>query len=210
MAGPEAKSEAAVAAGSSPPSAAPGTANLTDLQRRLLDILRNQPEPLFALLDAARDDRVLDLLCNSEEQYQSLYEGKQGEDLAKFAPYLVQLPKDSQLLVALIQEGWGKSWGVYLTSASDLQEVRRHLRHFLQVLLPDGKQVYFRFYDPRVMRVFLPTCAPDETTQFFGPIQSYLVEDENSDTLMRFVSHSRGIEKTTVVLHPEAQIQHPF
>lgn len=200
MAEPQAKSETAVAEGNSPPASAQEPANLTDLQKRLLDFLRNQPEPLFALLDAARDGRVLDLLRNSGEKHESLYEGKQGEDLASFAPYLAQLPKESRLLATLVQEGWGKSWGVYLTSAAELEEIRRHLRHFLQVKLPSGEQVYFRFYDPRVLRVFLPTCMPEDTTRFFGPIQNYLVEDENPKKLMQFVNTGQGSQKMLIVL----------
>jgi len=109
-----------------------------------------------------------------------------------------QAPRKS--LGAQYQRGWGKSWGVYLTSPSDLQEVRRHLRHFLQVKLPSGEQVYFRFYDPRVMRVFLPTCTPEDTTQFFGPIQNYLVEDENPKKLFRFVDTGKGSEKMMIAL----------
>jgi len=192
MAGPEAKSEAAVAEGSSPPSPAPGTAKLTDLQRRLLDILRNQPEPLFALLDAARDDRVLDLLRNSGEQYQSLYEGKQGEELASFAPYLVQLPKDSRLLMTLVQEGWGKSWAVYLTCSKPVTDIRKHFRHFLIVQTEDGRELYFRFYDPRVLRLFLPTCTADESNSFFGPVRSYLLEGEERHILLQFTSRGQG------------------
>jgi hypothetical protein len=53
-----------------------------------------------------------------------------------------------------------------------------------QVKLPSGERVYFRFYDPRVMRVFLPACTPEDTTQFFGPIQNYLVEDRTPEQLL--------------------------
>ena len=130
----------------------------TPLQR-LLVLLRHEYQPLYAILDAARDIKILALLMQAKEEYQSLYEGVEGAKLAQVAPYLVKLGKDSPLLGSLLLEGWGNSWGVYLTCAGEFQEVRRHLRHFLEVQLPDGKQVYFRFYDPRVLRVFLPTCT---------------------------------------------------
>jgi len=174
---------------------------------RLLTLLRGDFQPLYAILDAARDIRILALLLHYKEDCQSLYEGEQGARLAQVAPYLVRLQKESPLLGALAKEGWGKSWGVYLTSASPFQDLRRHLRHFLQVQLPDGKQVYFRFYDPRVLRVFLPTCTPEDANQFFGPIQNYLVEDENPGKLMRFVSRGGGIEKTIIAVDPNAKIE---
>jgi hypothetical protein len=166
----------------------------------LLALLRDEFQPLFAILDAARDIRILALLLHHKEQCESLYEGEQGATLAQVAPYLVRLAKESPLLKALVKEGWGKSWGVYLTCPNDFQEVRRHLRHFLQVKLPSGEQVYFRFYDPRVMRVFLPTCTPEDATQFFGPIQNYLVEDETPEQLLRFVNTGQGSQKMLIAL----------
>ncbi len=172
---------------------------------RLLAHLRDDFQPLYAILDAAHDIRILALLLTYKEECQSLYEGEQGAKLAQVAPYLVRLQKDSKLIEALVKEGWGKSWGVYLTSASNLQEVRHHLRHFLQVKLPSGEQVYFRFYDPRVMRVFLPTCTPEDVTQFFGPIQNYLVEDENPKKLFRFVNTGKGSERMMIALADEVE-----
>jgi hypothetical protein len=174
-------------------------------QESLLSLFREDFQPLYAVLDTARDIRILALLLHHKitDECQSLYEGEQGAKLAQVAPYLVRLQKDSTLLEALVKEGWGKSWGIYLTSPSTLPEIRHHLRHFLQVKLPSGEQVYFRFYDPRVMRVFLPTCTPEDATQFFGPIQNYLVEDENPKKLFRFVNTGKGSERMMIALVDE-------
>jgi hypothetical protein len=161
-------------------------------QKRLFELLRKQPVPVFALLDGARDDRVLDLLRNSGERYQSLYEGTQGRELDNWAPYLVELPKDSRLLLWLLHEGWGKSWGVCLTSGATFLEMRRHFRHFLLVDGEDGKQAYFRFYDPRVLRLFLPTCSPQERREFFGPVSSYFAEDDTQTNLVQFSMDTGG------------------
>ena len=172
-------------------------------QERLLYLLRSDFQPLYAVLDAARDIKILALLLKSNEEYQSLYEGPQGAKLAQVAPYLVRLKKDSLLLEKLVRDGWGESWGVYLTCASEFNEVRRHLRHFLEVMLPEGEQVYFRYYDPRVLRVYLPTCTFEETDSFFGPIQNYLMEDEDPDSLLQFSNRGRGAVKIVVALSPE-------
>jgi hypothetical protein len=64
----------------------------------------------------------------------------------------------------------------------------------------DGKELYFRFYDPRVLRVFLPTCSPRETTGFFGPIKSFLLEDDPPQTLLRFTDRAEGAQRTAVPL----------
>jgi hypothetical protein len=147
---------------------------------------------LFALLDAARDPKVLELLRGSGEENQSLYEGPKGEELADWAPYVVRLPAPSRLLEALVREGWGKSWGSYFTSRKALAEVRKHFRHFLMVKLADGRDAYFRFYDPRVLRVYLPSCNAAEAAQFFGPVRCYLMEAKGPETLLRFVDNGRG------------------
>lgn len=187
----------AAAALASPPVAATP-------QDRLLPLLRRDLQPLFAILDAARDVRILALLVHHKAECQSLYEGPEGAQLAQVAPYLVRLVADSPLLEPLVKEGWGKSWGVYLTCASDFHEIRRHLRHFLQARLPDGEQVYFRFYDPRVMRIFLPTCIAEEATQFFGPIVRYVLEGEEPDQLWEFTTAGRGAEKRVLSLMQSA------
>jgi len=172
-------------------------------QDRLLSMLRRDFQPLYAILDAARDVKILALLLQHKEEYQSLYEGPDGAELAQVAPYLVKLKKDSALLDTLVREGWGQSWGVYLTCPGEFAEVRRHLRHFLEVKLPDGKQVYFRFYDPRVLRTYLPTCTAEEANQFFGPIKKYLIEDEKPVKLLQFVNQGRGPVRSAIPLAPE-------
>lgn len=147
------------------------------LHDRVLDVLRAQKAPLLAILDAARDPLVYLRIQECPERKQSLYEGPEGERLAFLAPYLVALPGDSPFLPQLVREGWGNAWGVFLTCDRPFEEVRRQLRRFLTVEL-DGKneKVLFRFYDPRVLRVFLPACSPQEMAEFFGPIEGFLLE----------------------------------
>lgn len=171
-----------------------------DPQGQLLSFLQHNFQPLFAIVDAARDRYALALLMQSQAQYQSLYEGPSGVTLSDVAPYLVQLPPESDLLRLLVKEGWGKSWGVYLKCAAEFQEVRRHLRHFLEVRQPDGEQMYFRFYDPRVLRTYLPGLQPDEARAFLGPIHCYLMEDKEPNTLLQFMNTGKGLATAGIPL----------
>jgi Domain of unknown function (DUF4123) len=160
---------------------------LTPLQEDLVNILRNIGGPLFALLDSTRDPlRILGMLRSSGEEYQSLYEGMQGKVLEAYAPYLVRLPGDSRLLETLVAQAWGKHWGIFVVSAGDFKTLRKHFRTFLMVKSPQGEQLYFRYYDPRVLRVYLPTCNAAETDFVFGPVAAFLCEDEARDTLLVF------------------------
>ena len=158
------------------------------------------------MLDATRDPlSILGLLRASGEEYQSLYEGTQAQVLEAFAPYLVRLTENSKLLENLIAHGWGKNWGIFAVSGADFQAVRRHFRTFLMVNGPDGKRLYFRYYDPRVMRAYLPTCDAAETQFIFGPLAAYLCEGDASDTLLVFRPAAGAPQKETHKLTKEAE-----
>lgn len=183
------------------PPAAPPPPQAPKLPR-LQDLLAKDLQPLYALLDASREPSVLKVIYESKEEFQSLYEGAQGQQLAHFAPYLIRIPQKSVLVETLAKQAWSKSWGVFVTCDLPLKELRTHFRHFLNVKLPDGKQVYFRYYDPRVLRLFLPTCLPDETTQFFGPVKQFLVEAEDPATALHFTRGPKGAAQKELHLAP--------
>lgn len=164
----------------------------------LLGILEGQALPLFAILDAARSADVIPLLASSGQPYDSLYEGEQGAALANVAPYLVAIARDAGFLPRLLTLGWGKSWGVYFTSRIAMPDLRNHLRRFLLVKDEADRPLCFRFYDPRVLRVFLPACTPAEAGDFFGPVRSFLVEDEDPGTLLRFTLGGAGMRRDAV------------
>jgi hypothetical protein len=153
--------------------------------------LRAEGAPLYAVLDAARSDRIVRLLQESVEEYRSLYEGSQGDALAHVAPYLVSLPPASRLLGRLLEEGWERRWGSFFTSKRSFKDVRRHLRKFLIIADADTRErFYFRFYDPGVIRTFLPTAALRQREEFFGSIEAFWAEGERGE-LLRFAAPSK-------------------
>ncbi len=159
---------------------------------RLIHILSSQPGSLMALVDAVHDPKVLELLRGSTEAFHSLYRSEQN---AALAPYLVRLPPRSELLKQMVQQGWRRQWGVYLTSPLTLPELREFFRTSLMVTMPDGVELFSRFYDPRFFRSFLETCTAPEAEKFFGPITSYFMEDERPEILLQFSRSRRGAEK---------------
>lgn len=169
---------------------------------RLIALFSGELQPLFVLLDAARDPRILEVLAGSKEQYESLLERPEDCALGHYAPYLARMPEGSSLLETLVRQGWGNSWGVYLKSKRSLKEVRNHIRRFLKVRLTQGRETYFRYYDPRVLRLFLPTCTPHEITMFFGPVACFMMEAEDPDTLLQFMNHGHGAERVSLPLLP--------
>jgi hypothetical protein len=153
-----------------------------------LAALREEGDGLHAVLDGSKGARVTELLHEGVEPYRSLYDGAQGDALAEVAPYLVRFVAGSGLLERVVTEGWGRRWGIFLVSRRPFDEVRRHLRRFLMVEDDEtGEKVYFRFYDPATLRIFVPTCTTRQAAQLFGEgeIERFLVEDEAS-ALARF------------------------
>jgi hypothetical protein len=141
---------------------------------------------LFAVVDAARSPAVLARLAETSPYHQSLFEERGKPVLARVAPYLVQLPSGSAIFSAMIDKGWGRDWSIFLRSPSPLPAVRRHLRRWLMVDSPKGKRMYFRFYDPRVLPAFLPTCNAQELVDFFGPITTIWCFREGTPTVEAF------------------------
>lgn len=108
-----------------------------------------------------------------------LYEGESERLLGAVAPWLFEFEQGSDFAQWISDHAHANSWGVLFRSKAEPPEVYRHLRKFLIVATEDGRELYFRFYDPRVLRVFLPTCHREQLHAFFGPIESFLAEDEN-------------------------------
>jgi len=141
---------------------------------------------VYVVLDGASVPELLERLAQDGPEYVCLYRGELEPDLAACAPYLVQLRREAPFTEWVIQQGWGKHWGIFAASPADLKTMRKHFRTFLVVKDPEGKQLYFRYYDPRVLRVYLPTCNAEETAHVFGPVSRFLLEDEAPATLLRF------------------------
>ncbi len=159
---------------------------------RLFDILSNQPQQLMALIDAVHNAGALYLLRTPGVEHHSLYRSAQN---AALAPYLVRLPARSELLRQMIQKGWGREWGVYLTCSLSLSELRHYFRTSLMVIMPDGMELFSRFYDPRFFRAFLENCTAEEAEKFFGPVTSYFMEGERPEILLQFTKSKAGVEK---------------
>jgi len=154
------------------------------LARTLHSIART--ERLFVVLDAARDPILLPMLAAAAEEYRSLYEGAGGDALADVAPYLVKLEPGSALVDRLVWEGFGRRFGIFLASSLSFKEMRTQLRRFLMVEDAEtGEKLYFRFYDPDVLRTFLPSTSLKQATDFWRGIDEILCEDEDGD-LLRF------------------------
>ena len=153
---------------------------------------------VFAVLDGASVPGLLKALYQHKPEHICLYRGELKPDLAECAPYLVRLEENSEFTKWVLEEGWGKHWGIFAVAAATMVAMRKHFRTFLMVKNPEGKQVYFRYYDPRVLRVYLPTCNVGEIQILFGPVESYFCEDEKPETCLAF-HYVEGLPKKETI-----------
>ncbi|MBC7925575.1 MAG: DUF4123 domain-containing protein, partial [Bryobacteraceae bacterium] len=107
---------------------------------------------VWMIVDAARDASIFGMLLDCfYSQHWCLFSGSLSPELTVVAPYLIQLDYDDQKTRRFIRRAWGNSWGVFLKCDTRLDTLRRHLRRFLVVRDPQGSQLMFRYYDPRVL-----------------------------------------------------------
>jgi len=153
--------------------------------------------PWFAVIDAAQDESAPLRAKNTGRRTQSLYAGDQGAQLDHVAPHLVSFDLDDAFADWLLAR-WGMNYGILLQSNASFDDLRKHFRKFLLVKNEAGKKFRFRFYDPRVLRSFLPNCTLQETTEFFGPVTRYFSEGQTGNELNEF---SLGRNELTVREH---------
>jgi hypothetical protein len=134
---------------------------------------------IYLLLDAARMEDEIEIAKEMNPDFDSLYRGRSEETLSSVAPYIFKVNRGEQFEKWYFEKGWGVSWGVLVYSQDDMKSLHKHFRQFLMVKTEDGEELYFRFYDPRVLRIFLPTCDKQQLKEMFGPVDCFICEDED-------------------------------
>jgi hypothetical protein len=162
------------------------------------------PTPdVWMIVDCARDQqKIFRFLLACHLEHRCLYSGHLPPVLEMAAPYLIQLDHESAETRRLIELSWGNSWGLFLRSGTSLTRLRRHLRQLLMVRDTTDRRLVFRYYDPRVLRAYLPTCNGDELRTVFGPIESFWTEDRKEmEQLLEFRLDSGRLVKKALSLH---------
>lgn len=146
------------------------------------------PPTLYAVLDLAADTALNAHVQRLEPDAAAcLFEGKLHPQVKAASPHVVELAPSDPLSARWRTEGWGKAWGLLISSSAGLMTVRRRLRHFTQARLPDGSgPVLFRFWDPRVFRTYMPLVEPGEVAGWFTDIDRYIVETEDGAGSLRY------------------------
>lgn len=141
---------------------------------------------LYAVLDGASVPELRMKLFEMRPAHYCLFRGELPPDMAEVAPYVVQLRFDNPFTDWVLSESFGKHWGIFAQSRHSIKEMRRHFRLLVKVYNEEGNPMIFRFYDPRVLPNFLPTCNDGELKHFFGTVDTFFAENVKSETLQMF------------------------
>jgi len=168
-------------------------------------------ENLYAIVDSARDP-YLALVPRAALalETRTLFQGEMAPRLDHVAPHLVRIPPDSPYL-ELWTEKWGSCAGILLLTREEPEVLHRHLRSIYVACDEDDNEYLFRYFDPRVLRTYLPTCNREELDEFFGPVRCILLEAETPYGLLSCTRGSTGLEiRETVTGGTEEPVRPPL
>lgn len=140
----------------------------------------------YAVADGAARPDLRAMLWKTDAPHACLFQGDLEPEVAACAPYLVEFAGPEGAFSELTA-GWGHAQAIYLSSRLSLAWLRCHLVSLTRAMLPGPRQVTFRFYDPRVLRLVLPVMEPPQRAEFFGTaVEEIFCEDEDGTGLLRF------------------------
>lgn len=153
------------------------------LKQRHIEQYKKDTSPtlkVYFVLDANKMPFFRSLHLNAKVK--SLFQGKFGDDTEKVAPYLIEVIRDEthihtgemmglfSLKSALHNFNWEDNLGIFIHSYADFDTLYQHLRKFPMIQDERKKWLFFRFYDPKVLRNYLAIISkhPAKLHKFFG------------------------------------------
>jgi hypothetical protein len=132
---------------------------------------------LFAIIDGAQAVELAFMARLMGHPVYTLFFGDMAEAVAHAGPHLVAVDRPLPFLEKWV-ETLGRNAGILLQTKAEFDVLYAHLREIFVVTDEEGQEYFFRYYDPRVIRTFLPTCTAGELEEFFGVVDRWIVEDE--------------------------------
>ncbi len=140
---------------------------------KLAALMPSEAGSVYALVDASRHPRFSDELKKHGIRAHCLFSGVLEARLGRYAPYCAEFPLDGALAAFWFNhagQGWRNNWGWLFQSHAHLDELKHHFKKFTLVTLPDGNEVFWRFYDPRVFCRVIPQLNHGQHQEFLGSL----------------------------------------
>ncbi len=169
-------------------------------KEKLKETIISNRTRLYCVLDGAAVPDLPKRLYETDPPNYPLIRGELTPDMVHVAPYVVQLRPNGQFTNWIVDEGFGKNWGIFAHCRFSITEMRRHFRALMTVHDETGKPLLFRFYDPRVFRKFLPSCDQEQIETFFGKVETFFVEAEEDEKLLSYKIENNELKQGEIDL----------
>jgi hypothetical protein len=148
-------------------------------------------ERLYLIVSAASDADALKSLYQNEPTTQAtpIWGGTPYAGWQQVMPYLVELKPNSGFL-PWIAETDAQDWGWLAVSTSTPEVVFEHLRSLTQVRMPDGTEVFFRFWDGRHIYPILEGLG-DAAGEVLPVFERYLINGKRLEVGPRAVPKAK-------------------
>ncbi|WP_421404864.1 DUF4123 domain-containing protein [Agrobacterium fabrum] len=156
---------------------------------------------LYAVVDASRAPMTIPpALQAMTDKVACLYRGNALEEFGDDTAWVAEIRSDESVLNWLIDNGFGKRWSVFLQTSHALEDVVRHLRKFTVVRDSEGTTHFFRYYDPRTLRQYLPVLTPEQAAVFFRGIECFYCENDlKAGELLKFCFEGGTVRRHIVL-----------
>ena len=155
--------------------------------KRLHQQLFNTSNTIYTVIDGASTPMLLGKLSEFEPKHTCLFRGELSIEMAEVAPYMVKLEVDNGFTDWLLEYLIELPCCIFAHTDKDYLTLRKHFRSFLRIQSPEGETLHFRYYDPRVLSVYLPSCDKEENQVLYANIvERYLVFDSHKKELKEF------------------------
>ncbi|EAM7548822.1 DUF4123 domain-containing protein [Salmonella enterica] len=147
--------------------------------RQWLDITATSNMPLYAILSNVSEAKPV------REYYQhdgsqtptGLYSATPYANWTEAMPMIVPLDERSPFL-KWVETTEHKDWGWLARSPMPFERILQHMRGLIKVILPDGKEVFFRYWDGKWFAEQLRFMG-DDWREVMPPFAFYLVNGED-------------------------------
>ncbi|RSM22077.1 type III secretion protein [Aeromonas salmonicida] len=130
-----------------------------------------QPDELFAIVDAALDTTAVASFCAMGGEHASpLFAGTAFADQAEQGPWILPSPS-SEFIAAHPQLG-----GFYVISSASVDVAQQHWQSLIEVAF-EGEVMWLRYADNRVFPKMLGTMSQQELDEVLGPCTSLWAND---------------------------------
>lgn len=140
----------------------------------------------FLIFDPSiNESYALMILQKYFAQNQSLFKGTKDEVLENVSPWIFRIENNFSEVINN-ESGLSLVGSVFIECDSGMEAIVRHLQQFIYQVI-NGREYFFRFWDGRVLKKFLPTCSPVQLKEIFGPLKIFATDSESPEHVAEFL-----------------------